>query len=67
LFELLKNEFPWIPEIRTHGGGVCYMVRLTDITTSRIEEELLQAEQAGQAFKWYRVEDCILCAYGMKP
>jgi hypothetical protein len=28
LLELLKNEFPWIPENRTHGCGVCYTVRL---------------------------------------
>jgi hypothetical protein len=44
LLELLKNEFPWIPENRTHGGGVCYTIRLTDITRSRTQAEPKQSE-----------------------
>jgi hypothetical protein len=44
LLELLKNEFPWIPENRTHGGGVCYTVRVTDITRSRTQAELKQSQ-----------------------
>jgi hypothetical protein len=76
--ELLKNEFPWIPENRTHGGVVCYTVRLTYITRSRTQAELKKSyfkpvlvqeptDPVGQTFKWYRVEDSILCANGMKP
>jgi hypothetical protein len=73
MLELFKNEFPCIPENRTHGGGVCYTVRLTDITRSRTQAELKQSyfepvlvqeptDQVGQPFKWYPVEDSILCA-----
>jgi hypothetical protein len=67
LLELLKNEFPWILENRTHGGGVCYMVTLIYITRSRTQAELKQSyfelvlvqepiDQVGQTFKWYHVE-----------
>jgi hypothetical protein len=31
-----------MPENRTHVGGVCYTVRLTDITRNRTEAELKQ-------------------------
>jgi hypothetical protein len=76
--ELLKNEFPWIPENRTHGSGFCYTVRLTYIARSRAQAELKQSyfepvlvqeptDQVGQTFKWYCVEDSILCENGMKP
>jgi hypothetical protein len=78
LLELLKNEFPWVPENSTDGGGVCYTVRLTYKTRSRTQAELKQSyfelvlvpepiDQVGQTFKWYRVEYSILCANGMKP
>jgi hypothetical protein len=40
LLELLENEFPWIPEKRTHGGGAYYMFSLTDITRSRTLAEM---------------------------
>jgi hypothetical protein len=40
MLELLKNEFPWIPENRTHGGGV----RLANITRSRSQAELKQSQ-----------------------
>jgi hypothetical protein len=74
LLELFKNEFPWIPENRTHGGGVCYTVRLTYETRSRTQAELKHSyfelvlvqeptDQVGQTFKWYCVEDYFACKW----
>jgi hypothetical protein len=62
LLELLKNEFPWILKYRTHGGSVCYMIRLTYKTRSRTQAELKQSyfelvlvqeptDQVGESFK----------------
>jgi hypothetical protein len=68
MLELLINEFPWIPENRTHGGGVCYTVRLTYKTIAELKQSYFEpvlgqepTDQVGQTFKWYRVEDYFMC------